>query len=621
MSDFLTLNENSHILRPKLINEAASYWHSSSIEEVRSSREKNHGNLVFKACIQRAGVKNQMGRLYPKEILEREFNAYQKFVDTYSAYGECFTRTASILTKDGWKLLKDIADDESVYTMNTKTGALEVQQITEKVVRPFKGKMIHINGNNIDTLVTPEHRFWIVDRDGNGSFVRAKTLLNVTSKLSHSHIPKTTTSWSGYFPEMFSIPDSDIEIESSVWFGFLGLWLAEGHIQSNTIVVTQNKGEKADKIRELLSTFPNELKWRELSKSGSISGLTFKLTFAPLAKYLSELGKVDTKYIPYNIKQAPSSLLEQLLEWFILGDGRDYSKYNNARINTKRRNVFSVSKRLVEDLQEIVIKLGGCGNITKEICKKDYLFAGRLIKAENKRPIYVLNIETTHGVYLDSRMISVTETECDDTVYCVRVPNETFFCKDNGSAYINGEDFDPDVSKMFLSANCDHPDTAVVAFQQASHIITKQWSNINNQGQWEWWADITLLNTRIGKDMQAIAEQGYRISISSRAVGTTERENKYDADVVQDNLVVIAFDLVTQPSTHFANLQLKESFLPDAKDLYMNENAYRRYMENSAEMMLKKEDVNITKESLASRIDLLLNYDIRRRNAEELQVK
>lgn len=49
-----------------------------SPELIRESEEKNNGRLIVTGVLQRAGAKNQNGRVYPKEILMREADRYSK---------------------------------------------------------------------------------------------------------------------------------------------------------------------------------------------------------------------------------------------------------------------------------------------------------------------------------------------------------------------------------------------------------------------------------------------------------------------------------------------------------------------------------------------------------------
>ena len=57
--------------------------------QINESMKENDGKLIVKGVLQRAEAKNQNGRVYPKEILMREANAYNKnFVKESRAMGE-----------------------------------------------------------------------------------------------------------------------------------------------------------------------------------------------------------------------------------------------------------------------------------------------------------------------------------------------------------------------------------------------------------------------------------------------------------------------------------------------------------------------------------------------------
>jgi hypothetical protein len=151
-------------------------------------------------------------------------------------------------------------------------------------------------------------------------------------------------------------------------------------------------------------------------------------------------------------------------------------------------------------------------------------------------------------------------------------------------------------NSSFMELN--HPDSAVVTLPACS-IVKKQWTkNSGEFGTWEWWGDIEIGNNSKGKDVQEMIFDGWRLSVSSRAVGTTRHDNTQDADTVEDNLVIVAFDVVAQPSVHNAYMNMKECL-----DLSQNEKEYKRFNEfNSsvehriaqlAEMDLTKRHGNI----------------------------
>ena len=60
-----------------------------SPEQVTESVKENNGKLIVRGVLQRAEAKNQNGRVYPKEVLMREANTYNKnFVKQSRAMGE-----------------------------------------------------------------------------------------------------------------------------------------------------------------------------------------------------------------------------------------------------------------------------------------------------------------------------------------------------------------------------------------------------------------------------------------------------------------------------------------------------------------------------------------------------
>jgi hypothetical protein len=59
-----------------------------SFETIKESREKNDGKIMMKGILQKADTLNQNGRIYPKNILEREIRNYQKFIAENRALGE-----------------------------------------------------------------------------------------------------------------------------------------------------------------------------------------------------------------------------------------------------------------------------------------------------------------------------------------------------------------------------------------------------------------------------------------------------------------------------------------------------------------------------------------------------
>ena len=56
---------------------------------IEESKKNNGGKIMLRGILQRAETLNQNGRVYPKEVLEREIENYQKLIRENRALGEC----------------------------------------------------------------------------------------------------------------------------------------------------------------------------------------------------------------------------------------------------------------------------------------------------------------------------------------------------------------------------------------------------------------------------------------------------------------------------------------------------------------------------------------------------
>tara|TARA_R100001377_G_C3171619_1_gene103279 strand:- start:236 stop:838 length:603 start_codon:yes stop_codon:yes gene_type:complete len=111
----------------------------------------------------------------------------------------------------------------------------------------------------------------------------------------------------------------------------------------------------------------------------------------------------------------------------------------------------------------------------------------------------------------------------------------------------------PQIQERRLCGELDHPNDEVVHLANVSHIITNlQMEGNNLVGEAE------FLDTPSGRILQELAKAGVRIGISSRATGSVEHDMKEDAYMVQDNLRMITWDMVADPSCQNAFPQLVE---------------------------------------------------------------
>jgi len=99
------------------------------------------------------------------------------------------------------------------------------------------------------------------------------------------------------------------------------------------------------------------------------------------------------------------------------------------------------------------------------------------------------------------------------------------------------------ISERRLIGELDHPSEEVVHLANASHLITDLKMDGNRViGEAE------ILNTPSGKVLQELIKAGVKMGISSRGTGTLEHDMQEDVYTVQDNLKMITWDMVSDPS-------------------------------------------------------------------------
>ena len=97
----------------------------------------------------------------------------------------------------------------------------------------------------------------------------------------------------------------------------------------------------------------------------------------------------------------------------------------------------------------------------------------------------------------------------------------------------------------------DHPESSVVNLNNASHnIVEMHWKGDDLMGT------VEVLSTPAGNILKELFRSGIKLGISSRGLGSVEpvneKEGEEDTVEVQPDFELIAFDFVSNPSTHGA---------------------------------------------------------------------
>ena len=102
------------------------------------------------------------------------------------------------------------------------------------------------------------------------------------------------------------------------------------------------------------------------------------------------------------------------------------------------------------------------------------------------------------------------------------------------------------VSERRALGELDHPDSSVVNLNNASHnVIEMHWKGDDLLGT------VEVLSTPAGNILKELFKSGIKLGISSRGLGSVESVQD-GSQQVQPDFELIAFDFVSNPSTHGA---------------------------------------------------------------------
>ena len=95
----------------------------------------------------------------------------------------------------------------------------------------------------------------------------------------------------------------------------------------------------------------------------------------------------------------------------------------------------------------------------------------------------------------------------------------------------------------------DHPDSSVVNLNNVSHnVLDMSWQGDDLMGT------VEVLGTPAGNILKELFKSGIKLGISSRGLGSVKEIHEDDTVQVQPDFELIAFDFVSNPSTHGAFL-------------------------------------------------------------------
>ena len=318
----------------------------------------------------------------------------------------CYSDDTEILTeKRGWVLFKDLLPDDKVAQYNPATDRLEFVKPTYYYCSYYKGEMIGVKSQNLDLLVTPDHKLYVSTRHtrkkiwGDFKFMFAKDCYGKGETIRF----RITAPQVGVKPEF-----------SKDFFEFLGFLLADGYFgkyprkESNgfhyRMVLIQSK--YLEYAKELL--YRNGFEFSE-HKYKNLNATHLVLKINDRTKWLIDNYLLEFKKgIPSWVKSAPPDYLKAFLYGYQMGDG-------SFKIDKHTRNrLVTNSAQRADDLHEIAVRAG-----IPAICHKfGNMWDITLLTEKRASPV------------AQKRMWYKQDYE--GMVYCVEVPTHIILVRRNG---------------------------------------------------------------------------------------------------------------------------------------------------------------------------------------------
>jgi len=359
----------------------------------------------------------------------------------------CYDDQTEVLTDRGWVLLSETIDSDRVATVDPVTRGFWFEQPKQWFEYDYDGWMLNFKSSRMDICVTPHHNMFARRRyKGSWDFIPA---INLALDAKSEYKTIGNLNWNGVEPNAVEFaaeqPKRDrghevkykkARIEPLVLAGFLGWFLSEGSISkgkvsgSYAISIKQAKRENYADIDGIMSAMPFHVtKTWDDKKDATQWTITDKRLYMWLKDncYSSEGTTSEFKKVPFFVKAWDTYYLELLFERAILGDGYWIKGRDNlAQYGSK-------SKQLVDDLQEVALRLG-------------YFSHTKLSTTPAGLPFYVLNISTSEtNPTITTR--NCYKTQYKGKVYCFENSTHLTVTRRNGKVAIQGQSHIQNVRK------------------------------------------------------------------------------------------------------------------------------------------------------------------------------
>ncbi len=367
---------------------------------------------------------------------------------------ECYDSETEVLTRQGWVPFPEVTEEDEFASLDLETEKVEFQKPRSIISKRYVGEMHRYKNRSIDLLVTKNHNMLVAPLNRKGKW----GLKHSCDVKKCSIVNKTSEGLVDCEGGDFVLPGmkdgngrylSELQIPANVWAAFLGLWMAEGHASERkgfdlekkgtrgtqevdyhrgTVVISHQDIENTKQMKSMLSPY-----FKVCIDKG---GRGFRISDPRLFDHMRTLSVgAANKRIPSYVKNWNRTLLRIYLEWHMRGDGCVDTSTKTGRTHSSR--IYTSSKVMAGDLQEISMYAGLSANITKRSARGGEIDGRRVI---GRHPSYCVSIIHTrnkprlHNKSYEAEARTVLP-QWEGMVYCAELPkHHTLYVRRNGKA-------------------------------------------------------------------------------------------------------------------------------------------------------------------------------------------
>jgi len=347
----------------------------------------------------------------------------------------CYTSDHDVLTDNGWKAINELTLDDRVACLDN--GWLMYHNPEELQEYDYSDKLYKIKSNQIDLVVTPNHRMYVGNR--NGDKFSVKTAEDIYGK-RYTYQKNVEYFEPEYIMEEFVIPGvnnlDDLIVDMDCWLIFFGIWIAEGcTLRDWGLSFATHKQRVKDELTRVCEVMDFDIR-KHIDKSGDTVCNAWCYNDKRLVQYFLPLsvGAIN-KSLPEWVWELSQEQCRVLIDGMMLGDG------HTMKNGTRRYDTSST--QLADDFQRLCLHAGwSCNKLLKyEVGHSTTTSRGDTITSTVDA--FRLTIITSQNTPLVNKNITKegenrhdTWIDFDDEDLCECVPNKVFCCTVPGDGII-----------------------------------------------------------------------------------------------------------------------------------------------------------------------------------------